>query len=106
MPRKGTGYVPNFVFADDEKRAVELFQKFNSEANKDKCLEYEELDRIDDTEATKIIMTAAGIKSTTQVQNFEHEKRDKIIKELKNRGISIRQIERLTGISFGVIRRI
>ena len=73
---------------------------------KDKCLEYEGLVRIDHIEATKIIMTAAGVESTTQVQNFEQEKRDKIIKELKNRGLSIRQIERLTGISFGVIRRI
>lgn len=96
-------------FAGDEKKAVELFKKFNSEASKDKCLEYEELDRIDridDAEATKKIMTVAGVKSTKQVQNFEREKRDKIIKELKNRGLSIRQIERLTGISFGVIRRI
>jgi hypothetical protein len=29
-----------------------------------------------------------------------------VIKELKIKGLSIRQIERLTGISFGVIRKI
>ena len=70
------------------------------------CLEYEERVRIDDTEATKIIIKAARVENTTQVQNLEKEKRDNIIKELKNRGLSIRQIERLTGVSFGIIRRI
>lgn len=54
-------------FADDEKRAVKLFQKFNSEENDAECLEYKESGRINDTE---------------------------------------RQIERLTGISFSIIRKI
>ena len=94
------------LFADEEKRAVELFQQFNREVNKDKCLEYEELARVDDIEATKKIIEVAGVENIIEIQNFEKEKRDKIIKELKNRGLSIRQIERLTGISFGVIRRI
>jgi len=94
------------LFTNEEKRAVALFKKFNSEGNKDKCLEYEESVRIDDIEATKIMMTVAEVKNATQIQNFEKGKRDKIIKELKNEGLSIRRIERLTGISFGVIRRV
>lgn len=93
-------------FADEEKKGIELFEKFNIEENDDKCLEYEELVRIDDIEATKIIIKVARVKNTRQVKNFEKEKRNKIIKELKNKGLSIRQIERLTGISFGIVRRI
>lgn len=93
-------------FSDQEKRAVALFQKFNNEENNDKCLEYEEVVRIDDIEATKIITKVAKVKKPSEVQYFEKGKRDKIIKELKNSGLSIRQLERLTRISFGVIRRI
>ena len=93
-------------FADDEKRALELFKSFNSKENDDKCLDYEESIRIDDIEAREIIIKVAGIDNIGQICSFEKEKRDKIIKKLKNKGLSIRQIERLTGVSFSVIRRI
>lgn len=94
------------LFADDEKRAVDLFQKFNKEENKDVCLEYEEIVKINDKEAARIIIEVAGVESPIQVQNLKKEERNKVIKQLRNRGLSIRQIERLTGISFGVIRKI
>lgn len=94
------------LFTDEEERAISLFQKFNKEENKDKCLDYEETARINDIEAAKIIMEVAGVENTSEVQNFEKEKRNIIIKQLKKARLSIRQIARLTGISFGVIRRI
>ncbi|AKL96079.1 transposase [Clostridium aceticum] len=94
------------IFGKDEKKAIELFKKFNMEENNDKCFEYEERVKIDDTEATKIIIEVARVENTIQVQSIEKEMRDKVIKELKSRGLSIRQIERLTGVSFGVIRKL
>ena len=39
---------------------------------------------LNDNEATKIIIGVAGVKNTIQVQNFEKEKRNIIIKKLKN----------------------
>jgi transposase len=51
-------------------------------------------------------MEEAGAENARQIQNYEKERRDKVIKRLKNKGLSIRQIERLTGISFAIIRRI
>lgn len=94
------------LFADDEKRSVELFQKFNIEGNKDNCLEHEDAVRINDIVAAKIIIEVAGVENPIQVQNLEKKERNKVIKQLRNRGLSIRQIERLTGISFGIIRNI
>jgi putative transposase len=99
----------NFVlkhFADDKQRAIKLFQEFNMQKNNDKCLEDEVRVVIDDIEAREIIMKAAGVENPGQVQNLERVGRDKIIKELKHNRLSIRQIERLTGVSFGVIRRL
>lgn len=78
------------LFADKEVRAISLFQKFNKEEKKDKCLDYEDTFRINDIEAAKIIMEVARVENTTQVQNFEKEKRDIIIKQLKNARLSIR----------------
>ncbi|MPN62539.1 hypothetical protein SDC9_210288 [bioreactor metagenome] len=34
------------------------------------------------------------------------EKRDRFVKELKAQGLSIRQISRLTGLSFGIVRKL
>ncbi|KAB3539711.1 transposase [Alkaliphilus pronyensis] len=97
---------PLSLFSDDRKKALELFKNFNLEINKDKCLDYEEILRIDDKTAANIIKDVAGVKNPTQIQDIEKDKRDNIIKDLKEKGLSIRQIERLTGISFGIIRRI
>jgi putative transposase len=94
------------LFSENDKKAKELFEKFNDNKNDDQCLEYEEKNRIDDREATKIIMEEAGAENARQIQNYEKERRDKVIKRLKNKGLSIRQIERLTGVSFGIIRKI
>jgi hypothetical protein len=94
------------LFSGDEKRAKESFEKFNVEENDDKCLDCEERIRIDDREATKIILEVAGAENTRLVQSYEKERRDIVIKALKIKGLSIRQIERLTGLSFVVIRKI
>jgi len=42
----------------------------------------------------------------TEIQTYEKQKRNTVIRKFKNRGLSIRQIARLTGISFGVTRGI
>lgn len=100
-----TKFVLN-LFSDNEQKAIKLFREFNIQENDDKCLDYQERVRIDDTEAKKIIIKSAGVENLKEIQNFEMEKRDKVIKKLKTSGLSIRQIERLTGVSFGIIRKI
>lgn len=97
---------PLSLFATDVNTAVSLFEAFNLQENSDKCLEYEETVRINDIEASEIIKKAAGVSNLNEIQNFEKEKRNEVIKQSKDMGLSIRQIERLTGISFGVIRSI
>lgn len=94
------------LFDDDNKKALALFRKFNSRENNDQCLDYEEPVRIDDVEATTIVTKLTGVKDPRQIIDLKKDKRNKIIKELRNSGLSIRQIERLTGVSFGVIRGI
>jgi len=81
-------------------------EKFHQDINKDHCLEYDDGTRLNDIEAVELIQKIIGVKSPKQIQALEWQKRNEAIKELKNRKLSIRQIERLTGISFGLIRKL
>jgi transposase-like protein len=47
-----------------------------------------------------------GGSSASTLQHYRKEERNHIIKQLKDFGASIRQISRLTGVSFGIIRNI
>ena len=43
--------------------------------------------------------------STSDFQGIDPKRRDKLLRKLKDRGLSIRQISRLTGISKGIVER-
>jgi len=62
--------------------------------------------RINDADAGEIIQQVSKCKNATEFQSLEVPLRDRFIKELKQKGLSIRQINRLTGISFGIVRKL
>ena len=83
------------------------FIAFNNEKNDDNCLDIDEKDfRINDIDAKKIIKRISKCDSATEFQQLEQKKRDEYIKKLKDKGLSIRQISRLTGISKGIVGKI
>lgn len=94
------------LFSEDKGETIKLFEEFNLAENKDQCLEYNQNERLNDTEAIAFIKNITEVQSPLEIQNFTKEERDKVIKKCKERGLSIRQIARLTGISFGIIRKI
>jgi len=55
--------------------------------------------RVTDEEAKKIMKRLSKCENSTEFQNLEVTKRNKLIKKFKSNGISIRQINRLTGVS-------
>ena len=55
--------------------------------------------RIDDGRARKMIMEHLDISSATVLQSYGKAERNRALRKLKNIGLSVRQIERLTGIS-------
>lgn len=97
---------PLGLFAKDSQKALSLFKEFHAKENKDKCLDYEDSYKMNDSEAAQIIKQSAGVDNTSSIQCFDKKKRNEFIKGFKEQGMSIRQIERLTGVSFGVIRNI
>ena len=84
----------------------EEFILFNNEKNDDKCLEIGGKGyRLNDSDARAIIRKITKCSNATEFQSLENETRDKYIVELRKNGLSIRQISRLTGISFTIVRR-
>lgn len=94
------------MFSTDRVKAVKLFKEFNLAKNEDRCLDYDQSVRLNDNEAAVFIKSISGVGSPTEVQGFNKDKRNEIIKACKEKGLSFRQIERLTGVSFGVIRSV
>ncbi|KFD41943.1 transposase [Peptococcaceae bacterium SCADC1_2_3] len=92
------------LFNNDREEAIKGFYQFNNEVNDDVCLDIEEKYRITDEEARNIIKKVCKVQNTPDLQKSDILKRNMYLKELKEEhGLSIRQIERLTGINRGIV---
>ena len=65
-----------------------------------------EASKKDDKWAKEFICREFGVESCTVIQGFERKKRDEAVMLMLQKGLSERQIERLTGISRYIIRKI
>jgi len=90
------------LFGPERAAAKEKFIEYVNEPSSDKCLDISERKKITDAEG-KAIVKKMGLPSVQELQLIDKSKRNKILKELKNAGLSIRQIERLSGVNRGVI---
>ncbi|NLX92805.1 MAG: transposase [Clostridiales bacterium] len=79
------------------------FIEFNNEIKSDRCLEVREIARVNDNEAKMIIYEISNCKNSAEFQALPEDMRNICLRELKAKGLSIRQIERLTGINRGVV---
>ena len=77
---------------------------FIADDDNDKCMEFEPIKK-DDEWAKNIIRIQLGIDSGTVLQSYGREERNKALRKLKEAGLTIRQIERLTGINRGVVQK-
>ena len=92
------------MFNENPKEAIPSFIEYNNEVNDSQCLDMEERTPITDEEARNIIRKVCEVNQAGELQNMEISIRNKSLKELKEQhNLSIRQIERVTGINRGVI---
>lgn len=97
----------------DTEKGFELvgkdkFEEYINTDNNDSCLEIEtgNAKRITDEKAKQIIHKKAKCDSVSAFQELPKAKRDKLLKVLKEQGLSIRQISRLTGVPKGIVERV
>ena len=80
------------------------YDAFLAEGNEDRGMEADS-PRRDDEWAGKVLRQVLGSRSGTSLQSLERTERDAALRALKAEGLSVRQLERLTGINRGVIQR-
>lgn len=81
------------------------FKEFNHQMSKENCLDIQNVSRLNDDMAREIIANTSGCTSTAQFQLLRREIRNNYLAELKKNGLSVRQIERLTGINRGLVQK-
>lgn len=84
------------------------FVMMHSKMETVQCLDiecFEQALRVTDEQASQIIRKSTGCASASDFQHLDIAKRNEYLRLLKKEGLSIRQICRLTGISFNVVRR-
>ncbi|MBC8061021.1 MAG: transposase [Clostridiaceae bacterium] len=97
------GYAFKLLNTYGEKNLIN-FVKYNNEINTNLCLDINERKKISDEDARNVIKRISNVINAVDLQTFDIPTRNKYLKELKEQySMSIRQIERLTGINRGVV---
>lgn len=82
----------------------EEYESFARQKNSDECLDINP-EAHDDNWALAVIRSVLEIENGLVLQSYDRVQRNKALVELKNQGLTVRQIERLTGISRGIVQR-
>lgn len=91
-------------FIRDRFPTEEAYREYLGAPNEDECLEYVTRSH-SDSEAREMIQKCCRVESGTELQTWDRERRNDALRRLKQENLSLRQIERLTGISRSIIHR-
>ena len=103
-------YVENRTFIDTafafELIDMSNFVEFHQTESSEKFLDYEiKTFQVSDTEAKKIIAEISSCNSITEFQMIVPDDQKAFVRKFKDAGMSIRQINRMTGVSKGIVER-
>lgn len=105
--RTDTDFILSIFTSTNKEKSIIDFKEYINRENNDECLDVINKRRITDDEAIKIIKSYCNVDHGTDLQKLDFHIRNSYIKILKEEGnLSIRQIERLTGISRGIIQKL
>lgn len=86
---------------------IDEFLKLSETTVSSNCLDIMDkmITRVTDEQAKILIYKISKCSNATEFQSLEQTTRDKCLKKLREKGVSIRQLSRLTGVSVGIIRK-
>ncbi|GBF35633.1 transposase [Desulfocucumis palustris] len=88
------------IFSADRNAAVSKFMKYMEEANSDKCLEHEEIQRKTDEQVREEILRLMQCQQIQNIQSMSKEARNNLLRDVKAiEGTTYRQLARILGIS-------
>ena len=82
---------------------LQEFVEFHHQQNDDQCMEVDDKKRLTDENARALILKIAKCRNAAEFQQLEKAERNECIRKLHDKGMSIRQISRLTGISKRIV---
>ena len=84
------------------------FEQFHKEKNVDLCLDIDQLpqNKLTDEQAALIFQESTGYQQISITQSLPDQERKLVIQKLIASGASIRQINRLTGVTIRIIEKI
>ena len=87
---------------------IEGFIELHKTMVDEKCLDISEkvINRVTDEHAKQLIKKVSKCENAADFQKLDTVKRDKYLQKLRENGVSIRQLSRLTGISVSIIRKV
>lgn len=93
------------MMSREREKAIRMFIEYVNEKNDYMCLDIdnEKKQTIMDEEARLIIKRECKVKNAIDLQTFDVPMRNECLRQLKEKHLSIRQIERLTGINRGIV---
>lgn len=106
-----TEYLHESTFVDTEFALSMIdrseFLRFNNTPNSDTCMELASPARraVTDTQAQMVIEKISHCKTITEFQELEAKKKECYIKRIYEKGVSVRQLSRLTGTSKGMVEK-
>ena len=87
------------LFNEQITQAVADFKEFNEIENDDRCLDINENKRMRDEMAIRLIKKKFAVHSSKDIGDFDREQKQVCIQYLLDKGLSVLQISRVTGIS-------
>ena len=86
---------------------LDEFVSFNNAANEDRCLDVSDKTRqaVTDDQARDFIHKVSRCQTIAEFQNLEQQKKAQFIKKIHAKGVSVRQLSRLTGTSKGMVEK-
>ncbi len=93
------------LFAPDRDKAVKSLIQFCNTLTDDRCLEIDEKCLLTDAEAMELIMNLFQITNILELLKYDKALRNLHLRQLKEEHhLSVRRIERLTGLNRGIIQ--
>lgn len=94
------------MISNAREKAIQIFMQYTNEVNDHTCIDIDNETklRITDEEARAIIKTECRVKNVKDLQNLDAITRNEYLRKLKSKySLSIRQIERITGVNRGIV---
>lgn len=92
------------LLGSDPTQAMSELKRLHAESAPTVCMDMDQDQRPSDMEVKVQLLNLCGTDKAAKLQVFPIPQRDAAIAELKEKGASLRQIVRLTGWPFGIVR--